>query len=88
MDITITVPDTLVAAVQAWLGTQLTANGQFQRYADIQDLFQQNANAGLLSFFVGLFEAAPIAALQAQITADQSAVSLPAPKPPIPASGK
>lgn len=80
MDITITVPDTLVATVQAWIGTQLTANGQFQKYADVQDLFQQNANVGLLTFFVGLLEATPIAILQAQINADQVSVALPSPK--------
>lgn len=83
MDITITVPDTLVATVQAWISTQLTTNGQFQKYADIQDLFQQNANAGLLTFFVGLLEATPIATLQAQINAAQSSIALPAPKPPV-----
>lgn len=84
MEITVSVPDTLTPTIDTWRQTQITGDGQFFKYADMQDLIQQNLNDGLLTFFVGLFEAPQIATLQAQIDALKASVTLTAPKTPVP----
>lgn len=86
MDITITIPDTLIPTMDTWRATQITDDGLFFKYADTQDLIQQNLNTGLLPFFVDLLEAPEIAALQAQINTIEASVSLPPSKPPVPVS--
>jgi hypothetical protein len=84
MQTTISIPDSLIPTIDAWRQTQITGDGQFFKYADTQDLVQQNINDGLLTFFVGLFEAPQVAALQAQIDALKSSVALTPAKPPVP----
>lgn len=84
MQATVSVPDALVPTIQTWMAGQITDDGQFQKYADITDLLQQNLNQALLGFFVGLFLAPQVAALQSQIDELKASVALPAPKQPVP----
>lgn len=88
MQTTITIPDALVPTIDAWRLTQINSTGQFLKYSDIQDLMQQNLNDGLLTFFVGLFEAPQIAVLQAQIDTLKASVVLTPPKLAVAVQGK
>jgi len=80
----VSVPDALTVTMQTWMQTQLSADGQFFKYADIQDLLQQNLNTGLLPFFVNLLEQPQVQALQDQITALENSIVLTPAKPPVP----
>ena len=84
MDFVITVPEALIPTIDTWRSTQLTPDGNFLKYADTQDLCQQNLNDGILTFFVNLFVQSDVATLQAQIDALKASVVLPAKKTPIP----
>ena len=68
MDITVTIPDSLIPAVDAFIAEQLDVNGN-QKYADEQDLCQQNLNTGLFKYFVDQAVQAALAEQLASVTA-------------------
>lgn len=85
MDVTITIPGDLLPEIDKWMATQITDDGLYYKYADYQDLAQQNFNDGLGKFFADKINAVAIAALQAQLDAAKASGTVVFPKaPPAP----
>ena len=68
MTFSIELPDSLVPAVDAFIAAQLDESGN-QKYADEQDLIQQNLNTGLFKYFVDQAVQAALAEQLASVTA-------------------
>ena len=67
MTFSIELPDSLVPAVDAFIAAQLDESGN-QKYADEQDLCQQNLNTGLFKYFVDQAVQAALAEQIASVT--------------------
>jgi len=80
MDVTITIPGDLLPEMDKWMTTQLSDDGKFYKYADYQDLVQQNFNDSLGKFFADKINAATIADLQAQLDAAKASGKITFPK--------
>ena len=85
MVVTVTVPGDLLPEMEKWMATQITNDGNYYKYADVQDLIQQNFNDSLGKFFADKINAAAVAALQAQLDLAKSSGTVVFPKAdPVP----
>ena len=84
MTISVEIPDALTDSMEAFRLTQIGDDGNY-KYADLEDMMQQNANDGILGHFAQQIQDAAIAAQFSAIQASV-AVAMPARKTPISAA--
>jgi len=86
MTISVEIPDALTDSMEAFRLTQIDSDGNY-KYADLEDMMQQNANDGILQHFAVQLQndavAAQIDAIKASV-----AVAMPARKTAVSASMK